>query len=143
MLTKQQVKDQLKDLKQLGYTISPPSRDIEDVEIYINDTDDNTVGSISLSVEDENLYMIEYSRISPTLKGFGKLLYYLALDRVYPNWVCGDMAGFSIEAMKVHVAMANVDYVECESHDGKELAFGTDLDGDFIGNHKFRFRFKD
>ena len=70
------------------------------------------------------------SGVSCNTRGVGKLLYYLAMDKVYPNYITGDDAGDSATSMRVWNALEKVDFVDkkyypYERDDEESINFAT------------------
>lgn len=141
MMTKEQIKQLIVQLKDMGCTISPKQRG-ESPAIYINDFNDDEVGRILLSKEEDDLYIADFANIDEDFRGFGKILFYIAMDRIYPAWLAFDLTGFSSDANRVHEGLEKCDYVETGTISGDDLDIQFE-DDEYYTNAKFRFTFKD
>lgn len=110
------------------------------VEITLND--DDALGLVKLSKVSEQLWEVEESKLYDTsIKGDGKLLYYMAMSAIYPAYLTPDGSGVSSEALRIYKALDEVLYVE--SSDLFEWYQGKDMSKDefTVINKMYRFKF--
>lgn len=101
-----------------------------------NDYQIKPIGHIKL-IQEDGEYYVDSSKCKK--KGIGKLLYYHALNMVYPSFVRPDIDGFSNDAMKVWEAMKKANYVESVK-DPNFKVIGPKEDN--YSDWKYRFTFK-
>ena len=100
-----------------------------------------------VSMKDETDYYVTYSksRIGGVLR-IGKLLYYLAMDLIFPKYLRPDSAGFSDKAKRVWDTLEKTEYVEVEDTSGKDVLYNIeeddDDDDDNYSDKRYRFTFK-
>lgn len=82
----------------------------EEILVKIKRQDGKELGCLVLDEIDNDLYEVE--SVSSTIRGLGKHLYYLAMARFYPSWICSDRKGCSDDAARIYKALDEVDYVE-------------------------------
>ena len=110
MITKPQLKAQFSRYK-LQVEQMPTKSGITKYKISLLSNQNKLVAKCTLC-----RHRLEYTwNIGDTksyIKGVGKLIYYCAMDFVYPDYVAADMCGSSNSAIRVWQALSKTDYVE-------------------------------
>lgn len=105
-----------------------------------HDDNDKPVAFLKVVEEDGDFY-VDDSECNQ--RGIGKLLYYHAMNMIYPNYLRPDIDGFSDDALRVWESFKNLDYVESiEDKNHDVLNYDPKVDNN-ISYFKFRFKFKD
>ena len=149
MLSKQEIIEQIKQArKEFDVCVSKRIEDglgVIRVEFYDTDdeVDDDFIGKIRLVQDGDDCYEVEQSEIIESQRGKGKLLYYLAMNAVYPKFIAPDRTGCSIYAAALYMAFDRLDYVERFPIEGEENFMSEEeLDGDVIIDFMYRFTLK-
>jgi hypothetical protein len=100
---------------------------------------DKVLGYIRIETNsDEDDFYVEDATAD---RGLGKLLYFIAMDTIYPKWLRPDCTGFSNDAKRVWSAFDQLDYVESKEDKAFEV---IDIENDKANysDRKYRFTFK-
>ena len=109
-----QTKNQLQKLNQryITHIESLPTRDkIRSFKISLIDAKRGTVAHCTISKhKKEESWNIGDTRTK--IRGIGKLLYYSAMNFIYPEYLGADMCGCSNKAIRLWQTLEKVDYVD-------------------------------
>lgn len=134
MLSKEQLKEQYKDLLRKEWVVR--RIDIGDgfYKVEIRSKGWILLAEIDYIELEPNIWEVCHSYAAPDFKGKGKLIYYCAMNFVYPAYIISDLAGAALEAQRVYSAMDRLDYVEKKD-------FSIDV-GEIKIVTAYRFKFK-
>lgn len=100
------------------------------------------MASMTIYKADDNLWEVDKVRVfDDEYKGCGKILYYVAMQHIYPAYLTPSGEGVSQDAKRIYDALEQLDYVE--SQDVFEEWGGLDLwpNEYVLANRMYRFRF--
>lgn len=100
------------------HVIMNPSKDKIMIEMvhWLQGVHPHIFAAMTLFKRSEELREVDTASASKVeFAGNGKLLYYLAMDKVYPAYISADSTGCSRDAKRVYDAFEKLDYVESKS----------------------------
>lgn len=119
-----------------GYCLTFHSHD-DQIKVRMRDSDNKEIGDIHLDLIGKGVYEVEAAACNT--KGLGKFLYYAAMSKVYPAWICCDRVGCTKAAMRLYHMFDFMDYVEKDILPKKHIV--TEPRGEnVLSNIMYRFK---
>lgn len=140
-MSKDEIKSLLKFYNREPYYLKISNGKLRKEITVVEDITDKILAYLRIEANsDDDDFYVEDAAADRGL-GLGKLLYFIAMDTIYPKWLRPDCTGFSNDAKRIWSAFDQLDYVESIEEKSYEIIGKNNGFANF-SDKKYCFTFK-